>query len=157
MRKHLDKILNSTENKLFDFIPLNNLSNIINYQKISSEFLEELMSMPEAAKYPYLWTSISRAQKLSSDFITNYKFQLNWASLCKYQNLTPELMEDNLSLLSFGFLSRFQKLSPEFINKHFDKLVISQLVRNKKLSLESKRALLNHSEKIVLNLFNIKD
>jgi hypothetical protein len=66
-------------------------------------------------------------------------------------------MEDNLSLLLFSSISRFQKLSPEFINKHFDKLVISQLIRNKKLSLESKKALLNHSEKIVLNLFNIKE
>ncbi len=78
------------------YIDMFRLEDIIQYQKVSKDFLED---------------NILRIKKLGL-----------WRDVCCYQNLTEDFMETNQDELEWNCISQYQKLSEEFIIRFYNRI-----------------------------------
>lgn len=145
LRKHLNTIINSSKTTTF-----NCFYTMVAWQRLSEDFLEELIVYPEFKNNCFV--TISYRQKLSEAFMTKYKDKLCWDGLCLKQKMSESFLNNHINHLNMKIVSRHQKLSPEFLAHHLDKLDIALLLKNKKLSSEAKKVLIDNGSKIVASL-----
>lgn len=90
---------------------------VLRHKQLTSNFLRELVTWNDD-----LWDNIACYQKLSEDFIDEYKDKLQWIYLSSNQRLSEKFMEKHLDYLDWIYVSQYQKLSPEFMKKYENKL-----------------------------------
>jgi phosphoribosylanthranilate isomerase len=123
-----------SENKLRNIIQNNKLSKIDWYyisihQKLSEEFIREF-------KNKVNWDNISVYQKLSEDFIKEFQDKIIWYNISKYQKLSESFIKEFQNKVDWYNISKYQKLSEEFIREFQDKIDWSNISMNQKLSEE---------------------
>jgi len=63
------------------------------------------------------WNYISSDQKLSEEFIREFKDKVYWYSISRYQKLSEEFIREFKDKVNWYSISRYQKLSEEFIKE----------------------------------------
>ncbi|NCC71448.1 ATP-binding protein [bacterium] len=76
------------------------------------------------------WWRISEFQKLSEDFIREYKDYLDWYHISCCQTLSEEFIIEFEDKVHWNCISRYQKLSNQFIRNNIDQLNIDLLLDN---------------------------
>jgi hypothetical protein len=109
----------------------NNWNDISQFQKLSEEFMREYKDLIN-------WYSISVYQNLSESFMREFKDLFNWYSISVYQKLSEDFMREFKDLVYWTYISKYQKLSESFIIENKDKLILTELLVNKNLSDELK-------------------
>jgi len=90
-------------------VSLNDVNfNDISYQKLSEDFIREF-------KDKLNWYRISRYQKLSEDFIREFKNKVNWCEISACQKLSPKFITEFKNEVDWAEISTYQKLSENFI------------------------------------------
>ena len=84
--------------------------NISRYQKLSEDFIREF-------KDEVNWVCISENQKLSEDFIREFKDKVNWFWISKYQKLSKDFIREFKDKVNWFWISKYQKLSEDFIRE----------------------------------------
>ena len=64
---------------------------------------------------------VSRKQKLTEDFMTEHRDELNWRSLCRYQKMSEVFMRTYEDYLDFEMVWNYQTLSEEFKAEYLQK------------------------------------
>ena len=108
--------------KYFDEL---DLINIIMYQKMSEEFIEDIVKIVTYSSYHNLflfWNYISGYQKLSEAFIEKYADKVDWYCISAYQQLSEDFINKYSDMVDWENISIYQKLSETFIEKYADKV-----------------------------------
>jgi len=67
------------------------------------------------------WTTVSKFQTLSIDFIIEFEDSVNWELVSQYQTLTEDVIAQNYHRVTWCFISQYQVMSDDFIRKwHFN-------------------------------------
>ena len=85
------------------------------HQKLSEDFIREFKD-----KVSWIWISIY--QKLSEDFIREFQDYVHWCNISKYQILSEDFIREFKDKVSWYLISRYQKLSDDFISEFQNKL-----------------------------------
>ena len=80
------------------------------------------------------WVDISTNQKLSEDFIREFKDYVDWYCISRSQKLSNEFIEEFKDYVYWGNISMYQKLSENFIRKFKDCVNWCCISSNQKLS-----------------------
>ena len=66
-------------------------------------------------------------QKLSEEFIIEFKYKVNWSNISKFQKLSVEFIKEFKNKVNWEYISVYQKLSESFIKEFKDKLYLSKI------------------------------
>jgi hypothetical protein len=100
---------------------------ISRYQKLSEEFIREFK------KYVN-WIYITLFQKLSESFIREFRNYFDWANISRYQKLSEEFIREFKHEVDWHYISEYQKLSEEFIMEFKDNVNWFYISKYQKLS-----------------------
>ena len=106
-----------------------NWNKISIYQKLSEEFIENYKELVD-------WELISGRQKLSEEFIEKHLDLVDWYQISQHQQLSEEFIEKYIDLVNWYEISQYQILSEMFIEKHLDKIYLDGLVLSDKIDNE---------------------
>ena len=98
-------------------------------QKLSEDFIREF-------KDKVKWVEISYNQKLSEDFIREFKDKLDWRRISYNQKLSEDFIREFQDKLDWCRISDKQKLSESFIREFKDKVIWNYISSYQKLSDE---------------------
>ena len=99
------------------------------YQKLTEDFIREFKDYVD-------WYWISKNQKLSENFICEFKNNVNWNFISKYQNLSEDLIREFKDKLDWNNISKYQKLSEDFIREFKNNVSWYYISEHQKLSPE---------------------
>jgi hypothetical protein len=97
------------------------------YQKLSEDFIREF-------KVKVYWVNISIYQKLSEDFVREFNDKVGWSHISVYQKLSEDFIMEFKDKVDWIKISKYQKLSEDFIRKFKDKVCWSLISKYQKLS-----------------------
>ena len=123
------KYLNESLNSSYENLSQIDWYYISIHQKLSEDFIREFKDEVD-------WDFISKYQKLSEEFIERNKDLVDWYYISLYQNLSKEFIERNKDLVNWNLISMSQKLSEEFIQRNKDLVDWDCISRYQKLSEE---------------------
>jgi len=111
---------------------------IFQHQELSDGFLRSLIKKGKMSigVGNQNFVVISSYQKLTEEFLEDFKDELDWFFISIKQELSEHQMEKYEDKLDWWLLSQWQNMSSEFIEKHRDKLDEEQLKRNKFVQLK---------------------
>jgi hypothetical protein len=69
------------------------------------------------------WSCISHSQKLSEEFIREFKDKVDWFHISQYQKLSEEFIREFKDKVDWSYISQYQKLSESFIREFKIKLI----------------------------------
>lgn len=159
--KDLARKIDFTEDELLKVEDEFDWNDVVNYQKLSSEFIDNLIKRNKITT-PEGWVRISCNQKLQCWFIEKYadklkwfyvlannkldenfiekyckRFDYNdWCNCCRYQTFSEDFIERHKKDVDWDGISSWQKLSEPFIEKYARKLCWSWIFNKQKLSPE---------------------
>ena len=76
------------------------------------------------------WTYISGCQRLSEEFIREFKDKVNWTYISGCQRLSEGFIREFKNWVNWYSISRYQRLSKEFIAEFKDKLSTCSLLNS---------------------------
>lgn len=85
------------------------------------------------------WNDVVEHEKLSKDFIREFKDKINWLYVSIHQDLSENLIEEFYYDVSWPHISQYQKLSKKFIIKFRDALSPHYLAKNLKISAKLRK------------------
>jgi len=100
---------------------------ISKYQKLSENFIREFKDNVD-------WPLISSYQKLSEDFIREFKGEVSWYWISLYQKLSEDFIREFKHKVNWLYISAYQKLSENFIREFRDKVDWLYVSGHQKLS-----------------------
>ena len=100
---------------------------ISQYQKLSEDFIREFKDSVD-------WDRISKYQKLSEDFIREFKDSVYWDNISKYQKLSEDFIREFKDSVDWHYISIYQKLSEDFIREFKDSVHWGFISKYQKLS-----------------------
>lgn len=107
---------NLSENFIKDFKDMLNWKYVFCTQSLSESFIKYIINkIPMIAEY---WKDISKCQKLSENFIEEFKDNMDWKQIWMHQSLSERFIKrffNRLNEEDFWSISRYQKLSMLFI------------------------------------------
>ena len=119
------------------------IKRIMNNQKLSQKKIRRLANNKDI----YLdWKSISKNQRLSSDFIIEFEDKLDWNYISKHQKLSEDLIRMFKNKVNWYCVSRYQNLSEEFIIEFSNRVDWEWITRSQNLS---EKFILNNYRKVV--------
>jgi len=80
------------------------------------------------------WTYISEFQKLSEEFIREFKDKVNWHYISHKQKLSESFIREFQDKVNWSYISAYQKLSESFIREFKDKVNWHNISENQILS-----------------------
>ena len=98
-------------------------------QKLSEDFIREFKD-----KVHFDW--ISRYQTLSEDFIRSCQLRVYWRNICQYQKLSCDFMKEMKNMIDLRLVSEYQDLTEDFIRENKGKLEWGRMLRHQKFSYE---------------------
>jgi len=101
---------------------------ILKKYTVSEEFLRHYIENRYIAG-PNWWPVHS--QKLSEQFIRDFRDKLDWLWICIHQNLTESFMREMKDYVRWNTAAEYQKMSSDFILEFVDRLNYYCLVKNK--------------------------
>ena len=96
-------------------------------QKLSEDFIREFRDRVD-------WWSISKYQKLSEDFIREFKARVDWECISWCQKLSEDFIREFQDRVDWEYISEYQKLSESFINERKDLLELNVIGKFQNLS-----------------------
>ena len=96
-------------------------------QKLSEDFICEFKDYVD-------WDCISANQKLSENFIREFKDKVNWYDISECQNLSESFIREFQDSIDWGCISKYQKLSEPFIREFQDSVDWRSISKRQKLS-----------------------
>ena len=93
---------------------------ISEFQKLSEEFIREF-------KDKVNWHYISHKQKLSESFIREFKDKVNWHNISENQILSESFIREFQDKVKWSTISKYQNLSESFIEEFQDKLNLYEI------------------------------
>ena len=87
---------------------------ISEHQKLSEDFIREF-------KDKVKWVLISWYQTLSGDFIREFKDNVNWYNISWYQTLSDEFIREFKDNMSWYWIARHQTVSDDFMREEFNR------------------------------------
>ena len=96
-------------------------------QKLSEDFIREF-------KDQVYWYYISADQKLSESFIREFQNKVNWINISANQKLSEDFIREFKDKIDWNYIYYFQKLSEDFICEFQDKVDWRGISANQKLS-----------------------
>jgi hypothetical protein len=121
------EFLNKELNANYESIEEVNWYYISKYQKLSEDFIREF-------KDEVNWVCISIYQKLSKDFIREFKNKVYWNWISGYQKLSENFIREFQNKVYWGCISAYQELSEDFIKEFQDKVDWLWISESQKLS-----------------------
>ena len=134
------------------------LEDIIQYQKVSQDFLEDNILLikklglwRDVCCYQNLtedfmetnqdeleWNCISQYQKLSEEFIIRFYNRINWFWATLFQELSIDILETLIEddKIDWSLVGKYQVLNEGFVDKYIHNLDINDVVLKTKLSDE---------------------
>jgi len=112
---------------------------IYQHEKLSEEFIREFKDEVD-------WHYISECQKLSEDFIREFKDKVNWKGISYKQNLSEDFIREFSDLVNWPNISIHQKLSEDFISEFKYKVDWDYISCYQKLSEDFIREFQNNVE-----------
>lgn len=105
-----------------------NISYIVYYQKVSKDFIREIMEDNNVI----FWRNLCSSQNIGSEYFNEFRFKLHWTNILsdRTHSISPEEVEEHFyDILDFttcqdarewelATLSRYPNLTQQFINKH---------------------------------------
>lgn len=85
-------------------------------QRLSCEFIYEFKDRVD-------WDSISRYQTLSETYIRIFKNKVNWHLVSRYQTLSEDFILEFSDRVDWEMITRYQTLSEDFILNNYRKVV----------------------------------
>lgn len=86
---------------------------ILERQKLSEEFISQYKDIIN-------WKKVCSYQTLSEDFIRQHKDLVNWTRISGYQKLSEDFIIEFKDLVNWKLISSFVQLSDDFIDKHME-------------------------------------
>ena len=77
-----------------------------------------------------MWCDISRNQKLSEEFMREFKEKINWCIISYNQSLSEDFIREFKDEVNWDEISIHQKLSDEFVEEFKEKLNLNELCIN---------------------------
>ena len=108
------------------------------YQRLSENFIKEFKDKVD-------WDNISAYQHLSEDFIREFKDNVSWYRISSCHRLSEEFIREFKDRVYWGCISQYQRLSKEFIEEFKDKIymdMVGDSWHNKSVE-EKKRAVMD--------------
>jgi hypothetical protein len=99
------------------------------------------------------WNNISFYQKLSENFIKEFRLKVDWGNISFHQNLSEDLIKDFADTVDWNEISRYQKLSEEFISAFKNKRNLFTVLCYQELSQD----FIQELEKDLDDLISIED
>ena len=96
-------------------------------QKLSEDFIREF-------KNKVYWCRISKYQKLSENFIREFQYEVDWDKISIYQNLSEDFIREFQNKIDWYDVSKYQKLSEKFIREFQDNVYWAYISAYQKLS-----------------------
>lgn len=129
VRQEVIKVLNNLGIECpIESIPNNvNWYNVSSSQKLSEDFIREFKSCLDS-------NNISMYQKLSEDFIREFKDYLSWAPISAYQKLSEDFIKEFKDYVDWFNISISQKLSESFIREFKDYVIWNEILESQTLS-----------------------
>ena len=100
---------------------------VSDYNRLSEDFIREFKDM-------FYWPNISKNQKLSEDFIREFKGDVSWYWISSCQKLSEEFIREFKDRVSWVFISEYQKLSDGFIREFHDRVDWFNISKYQKVS-----------------------
>jgi hypothetical protein len=97
------------------------------HQKLSEDFIREFKDKVD-------WTYISIRQNLSEDFIREFQDKVDWDNISEFQKLSEDFIREFQNKVNWLYISEFQKLSEDFIREFQNKVNWNYISRFQKLS-----------------------
>ena len=104
------KFLNKKLNENYTSLDDVDWDEISIYQKLSKEFINEFKDYVD-------WCYISCHQNLSENFIREFQYKVKWKYISKYQKLSEDFIREFQDDVDWDEISEYQKLSSEFIEE----------------------------------------
>jgi hypothetical protein len=118
---------------------LNNLIPQNNTDIVRLNYLNEVCNTNYTSLDVVYWSGISQHQKLSEDFIREFKNDVDWDYISSYQRLSEDFIREFQDRVNWYWISIFQKLSENFIREFKDKVNWGYISLYQKLSEEFKK------------------
>ena len=127
MKQKIIEYINSTCNT--DYKSMNEVKwfDISKYQKLSEDFIRDF-------RCEVNWSYISLYQKLSENFIREFKNKVDWSWISQIQKLSEEFIREFQDNIYWFSISKYQKLSEDFIREFADKVDWGYISAHQKLS-----------------------
>ena len=119
--------INTTCNTNYKSMDEVDWSHISQYQKLSEDFIREFKDDVD-------WLDISKYQKLSEDFIREFQDYVFWWCISCHQELSEDIMREFSDKVDWWSISKYQKLSEKTMREFSDKLNWAEISYNQKLS-----------------------
>ena len=119
--------LNKELNRNYKSIDKVNWDYISIYQKLSEDFIREFKNNVD-------WYRISFNQKLSEDFIREFQNKVYWEYISIYQKLSEDFIREFQNKVYWEYISIYQKLSEDFIKEFQDEVYWNCISKYQKLS-----------------------
>ena len=119
--------INSICNKKYQYINDVEWFDISKYQKLSEDFIRDFRNEVN-------WGYISQYQQLSEDFIREFSHRVNWRCISYIQKLSEEFIREFQDNIDWFSISKYQKLSEDFIREFADKVDWGYISAHQKLS-----------------------
>lgn len=102
---------------------------------LSEQFLEKYSGIINNFNF---WSTITKCQELSEQFIDRWKKKVNWCNVVKYRNVSEKFLEEHLIYIKkyLNDLLRIRNLDEKFIERNIKWLSISNVVKHQILSDE---------------------
>lgn len=107
-------------------------SAVLRRQRFDEEFLREMKS-----HFAEAWTTVSRYQVLSEDFVHEFAERLDWEHVLTYQTLSQRFLAEHSKYYTedcWRLISRYQQLSEDFIQQHASKVDWNNVARYQRVS-----------------------
>jgi len=100
---------------------------ISQHQKLSENFIKEFRNKVS-------WYYISRRQRLSENFIKEFRNKVSWYYISRYQKLSEDFIREFKDEVDWSNISKYQTLSEDFIREFKDRVDWIFISRHQKLS-----------------------
>ncbi len=142
--------LNYSVDKLFK---KTSMYDILKKYKVSKEFLRHYIDIRYIAGPD--WNPV-HLQKLSEQFMRDFKDRLEWMWVCIHQNLTESFMREMKDYVKWSYAAENQKMSPDFILEFSHRLNYYCLIksRHKDMKVLPENLIYDLSLIIDKNVFN---
>ena len=80
------------------------------------------------------WTSLSRHNRLTEDFIREFKDKVDWDVISVYQHLSEDFIREFKDKVYWAGISEYQRLSEDFIREFADKVDWDYISKYQRLS-----------------------
>lgn len=113
----IDNLSEDCITKFKDRIPDTAWADLLEHHELSEKFLRDFISEHEQEMDDDLWEAISTGQKLSMEFMEEFKENLNWYELCLHQEMDSEFVRKMKDYINLNNLSMNDCLTESMIEK----------------------------------------